>query len=225
MRYLVIEDDLRLAQLLKEGLESHEINIEVAKDGREALKMLRSDHFDIAIVDVMIPFIDGLSVINTIRLEENFTPAIFLTSKDSLEDRVNGFQAGGDDYLIKPFSLIELQARINAVLRRVKNPVTERYTIGKVVVDAHLQKVTWSGEKLVLSQKEYGLLLLFLRNPNSVFSRDEILKNIWGSSDFIEPNIVDQYVSYLRRKLDIAGSASLIQTVRGEGYKLNATML
>ena len=225
MRYLVIEDDLRLAQLLKEGLESDEINIEVAKDGREALKMLRSDHFDIAIVDVMIPFIDGLSVINTIRLEENFTPAIFLTSKDSLEDRVNGFQAGGDDYLIKPFSLIELQARINAVLRRVKNPVTERYTIGKVVVDAHLQKVTWSGEKLVLSQKEYGLLLLFLRNPNSVFSRDEILKNIWGSSDFIEPNIVDQYVSYLRRKLDIAGSASLIQTVRGEGYKLNATML
>ena len=221
MRYLVIEDDPQLAQLLKEGLESHEINIDVAKDGREALKMLRANHFDIAIVDVMIPHIDGLSVINTIRKEESTTPAIFLTSKDSLEDRVNGFQAGGDDYVIKPFSLIELQARINAVLRRVKNQITERYSIGNVIVDAHLQKVTWSGEKIVLSQKELSLLLLFLRNPNTIFSRHQILEQIWGSSDFIDPNIVDQYVSYLRRKLDVGGTASLIQTVRGEGYRLH----
>ena len=225
MRYLVIEDDPQIAQLLKEGLESHEINIDIAKDGREALKMLRANHFDIAIVDVMIPYIDGFSVINTIRKEENATPAIFLTSKDSLEDRVNGFKAGGDDYLIKPFSLIELQARINAVLRRVKNQIAERYSIGSVIVDAHLQKVTWSGEKLVLSQKEFGLLLLFLRNPNSIFSRIQILEQIWGSSDFIDPNIVDQYVSYLRRKLDIAGTASLIQTVRGEGYRLQPDAL
>lgn len=225
MRYLVIEDDPQLAQLLKEGLESHEINVDVAKDGREALKMLRNNNFDIAIVDVMIPYIDGLSVINTIRKEENTTPAIFLTAKDSVEDRVNGFQAGGDDYVVKPFSLIELQARINAVMRRVKNQINERYSMGNVVVDAHIQRVTWSGEKVVLSQKEYGLLLLFLRNPKTIFSRIQILEQIWGSSGFIDPNIVDQYVSYLRRKLDIAGGTSFIQTVRGEGYRLHSEAL
>jgi two-component system OmpR family response regulator len=221
MRYLVIEDDENLAHLLQDGLQNSEITVELAFDGRAALKKLRNEKWDLAIVDVMIPHIDGLSLINTIRGEENLTPAIFLTAKDSLEDRVNGFQAGGDDYLVKPFSLIELQARINAVLRRVKAQVNEQYSLGDLIVDVREQKVTLTGEVVVLSQKEYTLLVLFLRNPNQLFDRNSILENVWGGSGFIDPNIVDQYVSYLRRKIDLASAPSLIETVRGQGYRLS----
>ena len=221
MRYLVVEDDENLAHLLQDGLQNSEITVELAFDGRAALKKLRNEKWDLAIVDVMIPHIDGLSLINTIRAEENLTPAIFLTAKDSLEDRVNGFQAGGDDYLVKPFSLIELQARINAVLRRVKAQVNEQYSLGDLLVDVREQKVTLTGEVVVLSQKEYTLLVLFLRNPNKLFDRNSILENVWGGSGFIDPNIVDQYVSYLRRKIDLAGARSLIETVRGQGYRLS----
>ena len=221
MRYLVVEDDENLAHLLQDGLQNSEITVELAFDGRAALKKLRNEKWDLAIVDVMIPHIDGLSLINTIRKEENLTPAIFLTAKDSLEDRVNGFQAGGDDYLVKPFSLIELQARINAVLRRVKAQVNEQYSLGDLLVDVREQKVTLTGEVVVLSQKEYTLLVLFLRNPNKLFDRNSILENVWGGSGFIDPNIVDQYVSYLRRKIDLAGARSLIETVRGQGYRLS----
>ena len=223
MRYLVIEDDEKLAQLLQEGLQNSDITVELAFDGRTALKKLRNEKFDLAIVDVMIPHIDGLSLINTIRAEANLTPAIFLTAKDSLEDRVHGFQAGGDDYLVKPFSLIELQARINAVLRRVTAQVNEKYQLGDLVVDGRDQKVTLGAEAIVLSQKEFSLLLLFLRNPNQLFDRNRILENVWGGSSFIDPNIVDQYISYLRRKIDLAGEPSLIETVRGQGYRLNSS--
>ena len=223
MRYLVIEDDEKLAQLLQDGLQNSDITVELAFDGRTALKKLRNEKFDLAIVDVMIPHIDGLSLINTIRAEANLTPAIFLTAKDSLEDRVHGFQAGGDDYLVKPFSLIELQARINAVLRRVTAQVNEKYQLGDLVVDGRDQKVTLGAEAIVLSQKEFSLLLLFLRNPNQLFDRNRILENVWGGSSFIDPNIVDQYISYLRRKIDLAGEPSLIETVRGQGYRLNSS--
>ena len=223
MRYLVIEDDEKLAQLLQDGLQNSGITVELAFDGRTALKKLRNEKFDLAIVDVMIPHIDGLSLINTIRAEANLTPAIFLTAKDSLEDRVHGFQAGGDDYLVKPFSLIELQARINAVLRRVTAQVNEKYQLGDLVVDGRDQKVTLGAEAIVLSQKEFSLLLLFLRNPNQLFDRNRILENVWGGSSFIDPNIVDQYISYLRRKIDLAGEPSLIETVRGQGYRLNSS--
>lgn len=223
MRYLVIEDDEKLAQLLQDGLQNSDITVELAFDGRTALKKLRNEKFDLAIVDVMIPHIDGLSLINTIRAEANLTPAIFLTAKDSLEDRVHGFQAGGDDYLVKPFSLIELQARISAVLRRVTAQVNEKYQLGDLVVDGREQKVTLGAEAIVLSQKEFSLLLLFLRNPNQLFDRNRILENVWGGSSFIDPNIVDQYISYLRRKIDLAGEPSLIETVRGQGYRLNSS--
>ena len=216
----MIEDDANLAHLLQDGLQSSEITVELAFDGRSALKKLRNEKFDLAIVDVMIPHIDGLSLINTMRAEANLIPAIFLTAKDSLADRVNGFQAGGDDYLVKPFSLIELQARINAVLRRVKAQVNEEYSLGNLVVDVREQRVMLNEETIILSQKEYSLLLLFLRNPNQLFDRSKILENVWGGSGFIDPNVVDQYVSYLRRKIDLAGQPSLIETVRGQGYRL-----
>lgn len=222
MRYLVVEDDENLAHLLQDGLQNSEITVEIAFDGRVALKKLRVEKFDLAIVDVMIPYIDGLSLINTMRLEHNLIPAIFLTAKDSLADRVHGFQAGGDDYLVKPFSLIELQVRINAVLRRVKAQVNEQYQVRDLVVDVRDQKVSLNAETIVLSQKEFSLLLLFLRSPDQLFDRNRILENVWGGTGFIDPNIVDQYVSYLRRKIDPAGEPSLIETVRGQGYRLNS---
>lgn len=218
MRYLIVEDDKEMASLIKRGLETTENKVVVVHDGESALLKLRLEEFDLAILDVMIPKISGLEVARRVRADGIDTPILFLTAKDSLSDRVTGLEVGGDDYLVKPFEFIELNARIRALTRRTSAKAKDYLHYGDIHIDLPTQRVTRDGQLINLSPREFALLALFIKYQDVVFSRKQILDEIWTSADYVDPNIVDQYVSYLRKKMDV-GSQSIIETIRGVGYR------
>jgi two-component system OmpR family response regulator len=218
MRYLVVEDDKEMASLIKRGLETTEIKVIVVHDGETALTKLRLEAFDIAILDVMIPKVSGLEIARRIRSEGIDTPILFLTAKDSLSDRVTGLEVGGDDYLVKPFEFIELNARIKALTRRTSVKAKDSFRYGDIHMDLLTQRVSRGDKAINLSPREFALLALLIKYQDVVFSRKQILDEIWEGSDFVDPNIVDQYVSYVRKKIDV-GETSVIETIRGVGYR------
>ena len=218
MRYLVVEDDKEMASLIKRGLETAEIKVIVVHDGEAALTKLRFEEFDLAILDVMIPKVSGLEIARRIRSEGIDTPILFLTAKDSLSDRVTGLEVGGDDYLIKPFEFIELNARIRALTRRTSAKAKDSFRYGDIHIDLLTQRVSRGDKAINLSPREFALLALLIKYQDVVFSRKQILDEIWEGSDFVDPNIVDQYVSYVRKKIDV-GATSVIETIRGVGYR------
>jgi two-component system OmpR family response regulator len=218
MRYLVVEDDKEMASLIKRGLETTEIKVIVVHDGETALTKLRLEAFDIAILDVMIPKVSGLEIARRIRSEGIDTPILFLTAKDSLSDRVTGLEVGGDDYLVKPFEFIELNARIKALTRRTSVKAKDSFRYGDIHIDLLTQRVSRGDKAINLSPREFALLALLIKYQDVVFSRKQILDEIWEGSDFVDPNIVDQYVSYVRKKIDV-GETSVIETIRGVGYR------
>jgi len=218
MRYLIVEDDKEMASLIKRGLEATEIKVIVVHDGEAALTKLRLEEFDIAILDVMIPKVSGLEIARRIRSEGIDTPILFLTAKDSLSDRVTGLEVGGDDYLVKPFEFIELNARIKALTRRTSVKARDSFRYGDIKIDLLTQRVTRAQKPINLSPREFALLALLVKYQDVVFSRKQILDEIWEGSDFVDPNIVDQYVSYVRKKIDV-GTTSVIETIRGVGYR------
>ncbi|GEM45819.1 MULTISPECIES: response regulator transcription factor [Deinococcus] len=215
---LVIEDEKDIARFIELELAAEGYATEVAFDGVTGLSKFREVNPDLVILDLMLPVLDGLEVARRIRKTSN-TPILILTAKDSIQDKVEGLDAGADDYLIKPFSIEELLARVRAHLRRVNPAVTGEVRVADLVMNLDGREIFRGGRRVELSAKEFELLELLARNPGKVFSRFEIEEKVWpeytGGS-----NVVDVYIGYLRRKLEEGGERRLIHTVRGVGYVL-----
>lgn len=215
---LIVEDEKEIAKFVDLELQAENYETVVAYDGVTGLSKFRELAPDLVVLDLMLPVLDGLEVARRIRKTSN-TPIILLTAKDSVDDKVTGLDAGADDYLVKPFSIEELLARVRAHLRRVNPAVTGEVRVADLVMNLDGREVFRDGRRIELSAKEFELLELFARNPGKVFNRFEIEEKVWpeytGGS-----NVVDVYVGYLRRKLEGEGERRLIHTVRGIGYVL-----
>ena len=220
MRILVIEDEERLARLISRVLREDGYAPETASDGRSGLARALAGEFDLLVVDWMLPDLDGIEVIKRLRAAEMSVPILMLTARRQVEDRVEGLDAGADDYLVKPFAFSELLARVRSLLRwpREQKQTSQLLAAGDVTLDPH-RHVAWRGEEPVdLSPREFALLATLLRRPGQVLTRSVLLDTVWGGSTDAYTNVVDLYVSYLRKKLDREGEPSRIRTVRGSGY-------
>ena len=220
MRILVVEDEERLARLISQVLVEEGYAIETEANGRQALMRALADEYDLLIVDWMLPDLSGVQLVKRLRAAEVGTPAIMLTARDQIEDRVEGLDAGADDYLPKPFAFPELLARVRALARR---PWTEGKDgailgAGDVTLDPVRHVVRHRGEAVDLTAKEFALLATLLQRPGQVFTRPVLLDTVWGASPEVYANVVDLYISYLRKKLDGDSETSHIRTIRGVGY-------
>jgi len=224
-RILVIEDEGRLARLVVRVLGEEGYSAEAVGDGRTALARALAEPFDLLIVDWMLPDLDGIQIVKRLRAAEMSVPVLMLTARDHVEDRVEGLDAGADDYLPKPFAFTELLARVRALLRWPREVAGDAQALlraGDVALDPSRHVVWRAGEQVDLSAKEFALLATLLKRPGQVFTRSILLDTVWGSSPDVYANVVDLYVSYLRKKLDREGEASRIRTVRGAGYTFDA---
>jgi two-component system, OmpR family, copper resistance phosphate regulon response regulator CusR len=220
MRVLVVEDDKKTAAFVAKGLEEAGFDAEVAGDGEEALRQASTARFDIAIVDVMLPKKDGWSVVKELRDAGWQTPIIYLTARDSVQERVRGLEIGADDYLVKPFAFPELLARVRTLLRRAPATPAENLQIEDLEIDTRGNRATRGGVALNLTPKEFLLLAHLARSAGVVVSRAEIVKHVWGVDFQTETNVVDVVVRRLRGKVDDPFSTKLVHTIRGVGYVL-----
>ena len=220
MRILVVEDERDLNRILVKTLSAEGYSADACYDGMEALEYLAGAEYDAVVLDVMMPRMDGMEVLHRMRSAGNDTPVILLTAKDSVPDRVRGLDAGADDYLVKPFSFDELLARIRVVTRKRTGAVTNVFTIADLSVDTAAHTVTRGGRLISLSSKEFALLEYMIRNKGVVLSRESIENNLWNYDYSGGSNVVDVYISYLRRKIDSGHAVKLIQTVWGVGWVL-----
>lgn len=218
-RILIIEDEERILQFLRRGLIYEGYDVEVATEGQQGLSIARDHPPDAVILDWMLPGMDGLEVCRRLRSAGD-VPILMLTAKDSVPDRVQGLDAGADDYLIKPFEFDELLARIRALLRRTSSTAPEVLTFSDLRLDTGTRQAFRGDQVIDLTAKEYDLLELFLRNPRQVLTRDLIFDRVWGYDFGGESNIIEVYVRYLRQKTEVDGRPRLIHTVRGVGYVL-----
>lgn len=220
MRILVAEDDRELAAILCRVLKEQLNTVEVAHDG-ESVKYLALTHdFDLIILDIMLPKVDGFGVCHAVRSAGKATPVIMLTARDEVDDRIMGLDAGADDYITKPFSMNELFARIRAVMRRASGRVADKIKLGALQLDPRSNYVVYCSRKIRLTAKEFSLLQFFMENPDKILTRTEILDRVWDSNYDGLGNVVDVYVNYLRNKLEERGEPRIIETVRGRGYAL-----
>lgn len=222
MKILIVEDDPQMGQLIERGLTAEGYETRVVDNGMDALIAVANEEFALAAIDVMLPQMSGFEICRRIRDSGSSMPLLLLTARDAVEDRVFGLDSGADDYLTKPFAFVELSARIRALLRRDAGADKLVISVGNVRIDSLAMAVTVDGRSLPMSPKEFALLRLLASQAGSTVSRTMILEEVWGSTENIDPNIVDQYVSYLRRKLDPASTAVRITTVRGAGYVLDS---
>ncbi len=219
-RILVVEDDQKILQFLQRGLALDGYRVETALDGKTALEVAREKPPDLVVLDLMLPGIDGLEVCRRLRAEGD-VPILILTAKDSVNDRVIGLDMGADDYMVKPFDLDELLARIRALLRRVQPSLhPEVYQFADLVLDSGTHQARRGDRVISLTAKEYELLEMFMRHPRQVLTRDVIYDSVWGYDFGGKSNIIEVYVRYLRQKLQKEGEEQLIHTVRGVGYVL-----
>lgn len=220
MRVLVVEDEPKVAALVKAGLAEQGYIVDVSSDGHQALERIGRESFDAIVLDVMLPGQDGLSVLRTLRERRQEVPVILLTARGSLEDRVAGLNLGADDYLAKPFSISELVARLKAVLRRRTDTTSLVQSYADVSINLATRDVTRGGVRVQLTTREFALLECLLRTPGSVVTRVEISRSVWGYQFDPGTNFVDVAIQRLRRKLDDPFPVKLIQTVRGAGYAI-----
>lgn len=220
MRVLVVEDELKIAGFLRRGLEDEGHRVEVAGDLATARRALEEGAFDLLLVDRMLPDGDGLSLIRELRRGGDRTPALCLTARDRVEERVEGLYGGADDYLVKPFAFDELLARIAAVRRRA--PLSDRIEIDDLVIDVLARRVWRAGEEIRLTTREFDLLRYLAENTGRVLSRTRLLEAVWDTLHDPGTNVVEVYVSYLRAKIDKGFERPLLHTVRGVGYVLEA---
>jgi len=218
MHVLIVEDEPEMAQLLAKGLLEEQFEISVARDGRTALEKSEQTDFDVILLDVMLPQMNGLEVARRLRHREQETPVLMLTARDSVPDIINGLNAGADDYLTKPFSFLELLARIRALARRSELRRKNVLEIADLVLDVTSLRAFRQGREIHLSHTEYRLLELLVRNSGRVVSRQEILTSIWGRGREVTENTLDAFVRLLRKKIDQDSSVKLIHTHRGFGY-------
>jgi heavy metal response regulator len=223
MRVLVVEDERRLASIIKRGLIEEGYVVDAVYDGEEAQYMAETTSYDLIVLDIMLPKKDGIAVCKDLRAKKINTPILMLTARDSVEDKVKGLDSGADDYMIKPFAFSELLARIRALLRRESLSKTPKIQVGDLVMDT-LTREVWRGKrKIDLTTKEYSILEYFMSHPNMVITRTMIEENAWDYEYDSMSNIIDVYIRRLRRKVDEEGEDSLIQTIRGAGYRLKVT--
>jgi len=220
MRLLVIEDDQRIANLLRQGLEEEGYQVVVASDGRSGLDLGRTEQFDMIILDLMLPQLDGNEVARSLREEGNRTPILMLTARDSNQDIIRGLNLGADDYITKPFSLDVFLARVRAVSRRGPIPTPAILRVGDLDVDPAAHMVSRAGRAIPLTPREFTLLELLARSSPRVVTRQAILEGVWGYDSEVSANNVEAFVSALRSKIDTAGGVKLIHTIRGVGYCL-----
>jgi DNA-binding response OmpR family regulator len=220
MRLLVIEDEPSLLKIIARRLKEEGYSVDTAKNGREGENYIYSADYDCIILDIMIPYIDGLSLLRKIRAKKIKTPVLLLTAKDSIEDRVVGLDTGADDYLIKPFSFDELLARVRALLRRQKEKRDIILSAGDLSLDTLTREVKRGDNPIELTSKEYTMLEYLLRNKNRVLTRSQIAEHVWDYDFDYNSNIVEVYIRYLRRKIDENFENKLLHTIRGGGYTL-----
>ena len=223
MRILVVEDEHKIARALKRALEQESYAVDVVYDGDEGYAMATTEPYDAAIIDRMLPGdYDGIAIVKAMREAKIHTPVILLTALGSINDRTTGLDGGADDYLVKPFALEELLARVRALLRRPVEQQQNILTAGDLSLDTITFSVTRAGKSIQLTSKEFGLLEYMLRNQNHPLSKDTIIAHVWDYDADILPNTVEVYIKYLRNKIDAGFEKPLIHTVRGFGYKLQA---
>lgn len=223
MRILIAEDEKNLNKLLVSALTAEHYSVDACFNGREALEYLECAEYDAVILDIMMPVLDGISALKKLRLKNRSVPVLLLTAKDSVEDRVAGLDAGANDYLIKPFAMEELLARIRVLLRRPEHNWEGNCLIaGDLTLCLDTHKVTRAGKEISLSGKEYTLLRYMMQNQGIVLSRDRLEQHIWNYDFAGGSNVIDVYIRYLRRKIDDGAKQKLIHTVRGAGYVLRA---
>ena len=215
MRVLLVEDDFDIAELIKEDLDAQGYASDWAEDGNEAYSLLQSFPYDLVILDVMLPGLNGYELIAKLRGQHNKVPVLMLTARDSLDDKVQGLELGADDYVVKPFHLVELRARARALLRRSKGEANNGIEVGRLNLNMATKTVVWSGNSVSLSGREYALLEFFALHPQGFYDREQLLEHLWSGEASIDPRTVDTYIRYLRRKL----GDDAIQTVRGLGYR------
>ena len=221
MHILLVEDERTIAAYIKRGLEEHGYAVDLAVSGREALDWAASSRFDLVLLDLMIPPPDGLSVCRTLRASGQTLPILMLTARDAVNDRVTGLDAGADDYLVKPFAITELLARVRALTRRASDqPKTTLLQLADLTLDPRTRQVTRAGRPIELTSKEYGILECLIRAPGQILTRTVIADHVWSYDVFHESNVVDVYIRNLRRKIDDPHPRKLIHTVRGAGYRL-----
>ena len=223
MRILVIEDEHKIARALKKALEQETFAVDVAYDGDEGYAMALNEPYDIAIIDRMLPGeYDGLAIVTAMRAAKVHTPVLFLSALGSISERTAGLDAGADDYLVKPFALEELLARVRALLRRPTEQQSAILTSGDLSLDTVTYSVKRAGKLIQLTSKEFALLEYMLRNPGRPLSKEVIISHVWDYDADILPNTVEVYIKYLRNKIDTPFKKPLIHTVRGFGYKLES---
>ena len=220
MRILVVEDDLALQRIIAKRLREIGYIVETCSTGTDGLDYARSADFDAIVLDIMLPGVDGLSILRTLRAQSRQVGILLLTARDSIEDRVTGLDAGADDYLVKPFAFEELLARLRTLLRRSNTVTPAVLQVDDLALNTATHEVIRAGRPIQLTSKEYTLLEYMMYNAGNVLTRTQILDHVWGTEYGVESNVVDVYIRYLRNKIDKDAAVKLLQTVRGYGYAL-----
>ena len=218
MRILIVEDEKKVAGFIRKGLEEETYAVDVAYDGEEGFHLADMNEYDMIILDLMLPKMDGLEVLTRLRDKKVSTPILLLTAKDAVEDKVTGLNKGADDYLTKPFAFSELLARIRSLLRRGQAETQTELKVGDLILDMVSHKVIREGEEIELTGKEYSLLEYFMRNEGKVLTRTMIAEHVWDYNFDTFTNVIDVYVNHLRKKIDKKYPAKLLHTLRGVGY-------
>lgn len=220
MRVLVVDDEPALRESLRRGLVSGGWVVETAPDGEVALEVVDGGDFDVVVLDIMMPRRSGYEVVREMRRRENWTPVLMLTAKDGEYDEADAFDLGADDYLVKPFSFVVLEARLRALVRRGAPERPATFVAGDLKVDPAAREVRRGDERITVTAREYAVLEYLIRNSNQVVSKAQIMRAVWDAAYDGDDNIVEVYVGYLRRKIDTPFGARAIETVRGQGYRL-----
>ena len=225
MRLLLIEDDFKIAVFIKTGLEESGFAVDHSADGQDGLHLALTEPYDLAVIDLMLPTIDGLTIISEMRRKQIKTPVIILSAKKSVDDRVKGLQTGSDDYLVKPFAFSELLARIQALIRRASGESSpSNLTVADLTLNVRTRKVVRAGETIDLQPLEFSLLEYLMRNAGQVVSKTMIMEHVWDYNFNPQTNVVESRICYLRDKIDRGFDKKLLHTVRGVGYVLRETI-
>lgn len=220
MKILIVEDEKDLAEIIKEGLEKQSFAVDVCFDGEEGLFMAETYAYDAVVLDIMLPVMDGLTLLSKLRAKKVRVPVLMLTARGTMADKVKGLDTGADDYLVKPFEFPELISRLKAIIRRNRGEASSIISVDDLTIDMNSREVKRNDRKIKLSSREYNILLHLVLNKERVISRSSLTEHIYDIDFDLDSNIIDVYINYLRNKIDKGSGKKLIHTVRGEGYMI-----